>query len=727
MEVGLGLDASLGMTFDDQGRGYFLDSMWENIRVLGLPATVLGKYGTSGYGVGELTSPFDIVYDPSTKRIFVAAESARVEIFGVDGGQNPVNANTAPGVPAALSPVGGSEVASAQPVLAWQAATDAEGDALTYDVEVSTAAGQLLAQYTGVTGTSVAVSVSLAENANFRWTVRANDGKAVSAWSEAQSFWVNALSEAPTAPLLGAPAAGTAVDAATVLSWQAAADPDPFDSVSYRLQLSATSDFAVPVIDVAQGELSATLGALEGYAALVDGQDYFWRVLAVDNHDLATASDAVAVVYDTTLLQVTANMPDARVYLDGNLAYAGRFVGVTPAELRDLAAGSYGVVVERAGFEPWVGRVDVAERGNATVYAALRAAVQPTDLKARPLTAGGVKIVRDADAVPFLVDFDNDGLTDLLTGEASGKLLLYRGVTSTTPPAFAAAEVLTTLAAGAAPFVADWNNDGKKDLVVGTGAGAVLLYLNAGSDAQPQFAAGQVLAADGAPIGVGASAVPAVIDLDNDGDKDLLVGAGSGVVTKYLNSGSDAAPVLAAAGQLLAPVSGNAAPAVADWNGDGRKDVLLATSQHLFVCLQLADGSFAPMTVLTVAEELTGKTGKSTGGSGYLGDRLRVFSCDGDGQKGKDLFVGTAAGEIKLALSNGKTYVAAFAGALTDKLEQIAAASEGDAAIAAGLAAIDAQLQVGNYVAAADQAAALAVGATAPVANLLNELVTILK
>jgi hypothetical protein len=53
------------------------------------------------------------------------------------------------------------------------------------------------------------------------------------------------------------------------------------------------------------------------------------------------------------------------------------------------------------------------------------------------------------------------------------------------------------------PTVADWNGDGKKDLIVGsfTGdPGNVRLYLNIGTDAEPKFGKPTFLEAGGQPI-----------------------------------------------------------------------------------------------------------------------------------------------------------------------------------------------------------------------------------
>ena len=51
------------------------------------------------------------------------------------------------------------------------------------------------------------------------------------------------------------------------------------------------------------------------------------------------------------------------------------------------------------------------------------------------------------------------------------------------------------------PDVVDWNNDGKKDLVVGQfKEGAIRLYLNEGTDSKPVFGEFSLLAAGDKPI-----------------------------------------------------------------------------------------------------------------------------------------------------------------------------------------------------------------------------------
>jgi hypothetical protein len=77
-------------------------------------------------------------------------------------------------------------------------------------------------------------------------------------------------------------------------------------------------------------------------------------------------------------------------------------------------------------------------------------------------------------------------------------------------PAFSTADFIyangTQLDIGmdAAPVVVDWNEDGKKDLLLGDYDGYVSLYLNYGTNAEPVFFEMQRVLVGGRPIRVGA-------------------------------------------------------------------------------------------------------------------------------------------------------------------------------------------------------------------------------
>jgi FG-GAP-like repeat len=143
--------------------------------------------------------------------------------------------------------------------------------------------------------------------------------------------------------------------------------------------------------------------------------------------------------------------------------------------------------------------------------------------------------------------------------------------------------------------VADWNNDGLTDLLIGGARGHVLLYANEGTRLVPQFGYGRLIAlADGTPLDVGWSAAPLAVDWDGDGLTDLLCGAERNRLLFFRNTGTAAAPRLVNRGfvgvdgrplQLPIEPVPKSPPGVytldyypvidvVDWNGDGRADLL---------------------------------------------------------------------------------------------------------------------------------------------------------
>jgi hypothetical protein len=65
----------------------------------------------------------------------------------------------------------------------------------------------------------------------------------------------------------------------------------------------------------------------------------------------------------------------------------------------------------------------------------------------------------------------------------------------------AADEIIDIKVGHLVPQVVDWNNDGKKDMLVGQFSGGTInLYLNIGTDEAPVFGEGEILHADDKPI-----------------------------------------------------------------------------------------------------------------------------------------------------------------------------------------------------------------------------------
>jgi hypothetical protein len=136
---------------------------------------------------------------------------------------------------------------------------------------------------------------------------------------------------------------------------------------------------------------------------------------------------------------------------------------------------------------------------------------------------------------------------------------------------------------------ADWDGDGDLDVIVGDIWGAVYMIPNEGTRTALAFGKEAQLQAGGQPLAVEGDAGPFIVDWDGDGDLDLLVGAGDGSVSLFRNKGTARKPELSAGEKVISAVelaSDDKAPSkpqrgirakvcAADWNGDGRLDLLV--------------------------------------------------------------------------------------------------------------------------------------------------------
>ena len=86
---------------------------------------------------------------------------------------------------------------------------------------------------------------------------------------------------------------------------------------------------------------------------------------------------------------------------------------------------------------------------------------------------------------PVVRDLDDDGKKDLLTGNTEGQLLFYRNTGSDDAPVFSSNYVLVRSddvpidlpgTPRSRPFVCDWTNDALLDVLIGAGDGLVHLY-----------------------------------------------------------------------------------------------------------------------------------------------------------------------------------------------------------------------------------------------------------
>lgn len=98
----------------------------------------------------------------------------------------------------------------------------------------------------------------------------------------------------------------------------------------------------------------------------------------------------------------------------------------------------------------------------------------------------------------------------------------------------------------------DWDDDGDLDMLIGTFGGELFLRNNIGSRSNPVFAAdSHQVESDGSGLKEDSHTNPVVADWDGDGLWDLVVGAGNGSVSWYRNVGTKQQPKFGARNELV--------------------------------------------------------------------------------------------------------------------------------------------------------------------------------
>lgn len=246
-------------------------------------------------------------------------------------------------------------------------------------------------------------------------------------------------------------------------------------------------------------------------------------------------------------------------------------------------------------------------------------ATAPRYAPGRRLMTGGQPLRMDLCMIaPVAVDFDGDRDLDLVVGDEDGRVAfientgkLEGGVPQFLPPRYFRQQADNLkFGALAAPVSVDWDGDGLEDLITGNTAGYLGFIKNLGGY-PVRWAAPVYLAADGQVIREQAGpngsiqgpaeakwgyTNPSVADWDGDGLPDILTNGIWGKILFYKNVGTRTAPRLAAARPVEVAWPGatpkpswtwwqpkgrelvtqwRTTPAIIDWNQDGLLDLVM--------------------------------------------------------------------------------------------------------------------------------------------------------
>lgn len=294
----------------------------QTVRVSGAAGIAPGADGSTSWTLDVALSNHGTYYWTVTASDAVGAQMpTATRTFVVNTG------NTPPGEPVILSPVVGGQSMNKTTALVVRNSVDAEGDSITYLFEMDTVntfdsgdkrtSGPVIAGGGETSSWSVA---DLVENKRYYWRVKAQDGRAESAWAGAD-FLMNAVNEAPFTPTVKNPGNG-AWTAALQPSLEANPVVDPEgDPVRYQFEVYRDSTLKNKVVD----GISTNTGWIVS-TPLADKRSHWWRVRALDPQNATSSWGPATLLYVSTApyqdptIQVTAptlpTVPDT-VIVDG--------------------------------------------------------------------------------------------------------------------------------------------------------------------------------------------------------------------------------------------------------------------------------------------------------------------------------------------------------------------------------------------------------------------------
>ncbi len=204
---------------------------------------------------------------------------------------------------------------------------------------------------------------------------------------------------------------------------------------------------------------------------------------------------------------------------------------------------------------------------------------------------GGVTVQRFS--APEYADLDADGDFDLILGNLENEIEYFENLGGANPPAFKKdTSMFSSIYAGGYqytnsyyPAVVDIDSDNDLDLII-SGYNGLLFYKNIGDSSKAIWDERDTSFFSNVNKQIGTDAKPSFVDIDDDGDFDLIVGVGeslfggpqSGISLGFRNIGTADSASFESDNTIVAglpDVGINAYPAFADLDDDGDFDLLM--------------------------------------------------------------------------------------------------------------------------------------------------------
>jgi len=217
------------------------------------------------------------------KLLYITVLTTVLWSCGGGGGDNPPppppTTNNAPTTPTLVYPTNNLLCINNQLDFQWNASTDSDGDAITYQIQIATDIDftQIVqTQTVSVTDKTITLDKGIA----YYWRVKATDSKSLSSsYSSVFNFYTegNGISNyLPFAPELVSPILNSLVTTSTAtLQWNGS-DADTTDSLTYDVYFDTVNP-PIAVISADQTGTSLVTSTLNTTT------DYYWKIVVKDN------------------------------------------------------------------------------------------------------------------------------------------------------------------------------------------------------------------------------------------------------------------------------------------------------------------------------------------------------------------------------------------------------------------------------------------------------------